>query len=259
MNSKSITKYITGSIFAGVLFATVILVYILYVPGEDPSGKIITNHESTANKKARTDSQSINRQLAAETQNQIDTVYIYHQKEPIIVYSKAHPSSADSERSLAEKTSGEDGIGKEEEFKVSNRMEAFEQAFNKVIEQGKEAKEEQISENAESKNQSVDAGIMSEGMILDETQTRMGGTFFSYFYNHWQAPGDASNFMITITEKIMPSMGSSLSIKINEELVFQTRLQPRYDYIEQVGQQAVAICHQKLNQSGRNSEYFQVY
>lgn len=245
MNSRGISKYLVSGIFIGVLLAAILLAHILYVPEKVPSDNLAKSKQTVKKQEALAGSK---RPSAS-----IDTVYMYDRQEPLIVYANTQPLA--EKPSLAETEEGKD---EDEDFVDKDAMEAFEQAFNNVIEQEKKMNEAQISENTEAANRSVDHGIMSEGMILDETQTRMGGTFFTYFYNHWQAPQAASNFMITINEKIMPSIGTSISVKIDEELVFQTRLQPRYDYIEQMGQRAVAICYQRLQQTS-NSEYYQVY
>lgn len=257
MNSRDSSKYLVIGIFAGILLVATLLAYILYVPEQISTDSFGKSNKKFVNEKALTYSKHTSLTTVTERQDRIDTVYIYNQKEPLIVF--ANIQSAPSGPSLAEaETEDLKNEDKGGNFVEKDIMEAFEQAFNNVVEQEKKRNEAQLSDDTEPQNQSVDHGIMSEGMILDETQTRMGGTFFSYFYNHWQAPQEASNFMITVKEKIMPSMGSSVSIKINEELVFQTRLQPRYDYIEQMGQRAVTICYRRLQQTS-DSEYYQVY
>ena len=242
----------------GVVVSAIIIAFILYVPRETTTDNL-SGSGRYLKEEALSHSQRMADSAAEEQRDHIDTVYIYEQREPLIVHASMRPDTASP--SLADVGSPKSEARQPnagEQLIEEDMMEAFEQAFNKVVEQEKENKDTEISKKAEPENRSVDHGIISEGMILDETQTRMGGTFFNYFYNHWQAPREATNFMITIKEKMMPSIGSSVSIKINEELVFQTRLQPRYDFIEQMGQRAVAICYRRLQQTS-NSEYYQVY
>ena len=259
MNSKGTNNYLISGVYTGVVIIAALLAQLLYVPEKISTDSIIKPEQVLIANETSGDSKDSSPSIYKVRQKRIDTVYIYNRKEPLIVIANpqsdsAGPSVADAKKVKKERRD----TGKENDFVKEDIMEDFEQAFNNVIEHEKEINQKQVSENAEPENQSVDHGIMSEGMILDETQTRMGESFFSYFYNHWQPPSEASNFMITIKEKMMPSIGSSVSIMIDEELVFQTRLQPRFDYIEQMGQRAVAICYQRLQQTA-DSEYYQVY
>jgi curli production assembly/transport component CsgE len=90
------------------------------------------------------------------------------------------------------------------------------------------------------KQVSADADIEIDGLIFDETKTKSGRDFYDYFYNHWQAPPDARNYSIYITEKPYRLMITQIEVKINENAVFQSFLQPRGDIIEQLAEQAVA-------------------
>lgn len=97
----------------------------------------------------------------------------------------------------------------------------------------------QIQEE-ESENVSRDAEIEIDGLLFDETKTKNGRDFYDYFYRDWQAPLNARNYSIFITEKPYRLTTTMIEIRINETLVFQSFLQPRSDYVEMLAQQAVS-------------------
>lgn len=91
-------------------------------------------------------------------------------------------------------------------------------------------------------------GLEINGLIIDETRSKMGKDFFDVFYQTWVAPENARNFTITIQERPMPSLGTIVNVKVNDRNTFQTRLQPKYELIQQYGRQAVLYTHQYLKQ-----------
>lgn len=72
-----------------------------------------------------------------------------------------------------------------------------------------------------------------EGLIVDETRTKIGRDFYDIFYNKWTVPANAKDFTITISEKPMPRLGALVSIQINDLKVFSEFVQPRWEAIEE--------------------------
>lgn len=94
----------------------------------------------------------------------------------------------------------------------------------------------QVTENKEYND------IEIEGLIVDQTQTKLGHDFYDIFYKNWQPPKNAGNFTIIIEEKPLPQLGTQVTIKVNDNDVFQQILQPRYDVIEQLAEYGVQLC-----------------
>lgn len=92
----------------------------------------------------------------------------------------------------------------------------------------------------ETRKSSSDVELEIDGLLIDETKTKSGKDFYDYFYNGWEAPPNAKNYSIFITEKPYRLTTTMLEIHINETLVFQSFLQPRGEYIEMLAEQAVA-------------------
>lgn len=85
-----------------------------------------------------------------------------------------------------------------------------------------------------------------DGLILDETRSKIGKDFFDTFYQSWVKPKDTYGFTIRIVEKPVPGLGSLLEVMVNGTIAFQSRLQPRADLIEQSGKQAVLYARYYL-------------
>ena len=88
--------------------------------------------------------------------------------------------------------------------------------------------------------------ITIDGLVINETRTKIGNDFFDVFYSRWTPPEDARNFTITIKEQPMPSLGTRVVVDLNGEPTFQARLQPRYEYIERAALQAVRQTWRRL-------------
>ncbi len=83
--------------------------------------------------------------------------------------------------------------------------------------------------------------IEIEGLIVDQTQTKIGHDFYDLFYSNWQPPDNFGDYTIIIEEKPLPQLGTQVTIKINDNEIFQQILQPRYDIIEATAQYGVEL------------------
>lgn len=97
----------------------------------------------------------------------------------------------------------------------------------------------EITEEA-SKGVNNDADLEIDGLLFDETRTKSGKDFYDFFYTGWEAPVNAHNYSIFISEKPYRLTTTMIEISINETLVYQSFLQPRSEYIEMLAEQAVA-------------------
>lgn len=100
---------------------------------------------------------------------------------------------------------------------------------------------------------SPDAGIRRlelDGLVVDETLTRLGRDFYDAFFRAWQAPPEALNYTVTIQEQPLPQLGTLVTVRVNDEIAYQNRLQPQADFIEAVALQAVAFTARLLQTRG---------
>lgn len=84
----------------------------------------------------------------------------------------------------------------------------------------------------------TDEGLEISGLILDSTKTKPGRDFFEFFNTHWR---EIKGIQYSVTIKELPdaSRGSFLFVLVDDTTVYQQRLNPQPDLIEQAARQAV--------------------
>jgi hypothetical protein len=93
-----------------------------------------------------------------------------------------------------------------------------------------------------------------DGLVVDETITRIGRDFYAEFYRLWQRPPGSLNYTVVVEEQPMPGMGTRILVRVNDELAFQTQLQPRLEMIEEAAWQGVGFTYRFVQSlSGRNA------
>lgn len=130
-------------------------------------------------------------------------------------------------------------------------LEKFREAFESIVESEADSADERRLQQAEEQ-----ILLEIDGLVMDETRSKIGKDFYDVFYQRWQAPESASNFTIRISERPTPTLGSFVSVRVNDNLTFQYRLQPRYDIIETAAIYAVRMTRQYL---ANNQQSYRIY
>ncbi len=95
-------------------------------------------------------------------------------------------------------------------------------------------------------DKTTDVEIEIDGLLVNDTKTKNGNDFYGMFYDRWEAPKTAKNYSITVYEKPYQLTSSIITISINDEIVYQSILQPRQDLIESQTQEAIAVIQNYL-------------
>ena len=72
------------------------------------------------------------------------------------------------------------------------------------------------------------------GILTDSTVTRFGHELFDAFNKHWRAP-ESVRYNISFNERNDPLRGSFVTVKLNEQQLFEGFLTPRDDAIQELG------------------------
>jgi len=88
-------------------------------------------------------------------------------------------------------------------------------------------------------DQSNEVEIEIDGLLVDDTKTKMGKDFYDLFYGSWEAPPGAKNYTITVSEKPFRLTSTLIVVSINENPVYQAILQPRQDIVEALSWEAI--------------------
>ncbi|BAX78526.1 hypothetical protein ALGA_0131 [Labilibaculum antarcticum] len=102
-----------------------------------------------------------------------------------------------------------------------------------------------VDENKMANDPNFDMEI--DGLVMDETMTKVGRDFYDMFFSIWVAPEKAKNFTILIKEMILPGVATQITVFVNETEVFKQRVQPRYEVLEQMSQYANQMAVQFLD------------
>jgi curli production assembly/transport component CsgE len=81
-----------------------------------------------------------------------------------------------------------------------------------------------------------------EGLVVDATATKVGGDFYDIFFSKWNPDSDLPSLSITISERPLPNRGSQVMVSIEDNVIFQRFVQPRYDALEENADLAVEIA-----------------
>lgn len=93
------------------------------------------------------------------------------------------------------------------------------------------------------------AEIEVPGLVTDNTITRVGHDFYREFTDHWEEEYPGS---ITINERPSARWGSWITIKVNQDLLYQTFLFPsKNDFDKQVNV-ALASVYEALQKRAIN-------
>lgn len=103
-----------------------------------------------------------------------------------------------------------------------------------------------LTQLTEQKIATSEVEIELDGLLVDDTKTKSGKEFYDLFYNNWEAPSAAKNYNITISEKPFRITTTMIVISINDNVVYQTILQPRQDIIQSQTEEAIFITQDYL-------------
>ncbi|RPD47785.1 hypothetical protein DNI29_10100 [Hymenobacter sediminis] len=94
-----------------------------------------------------------------------------------------------------------------------------------------------------------------EGLVMDQTITKVGHDFYDEFFTKWDPPADMGDYTIVIREK--PARGTStlISVEVNDNELLELPLQPRAEVIEEMAayalDAAVGFLQQARSQSNQ--------
>jgi curli production assembly/transport component CsgE len=108
------------------------------------------------------------------------------------------------------------------------------------------ALQELLDQVLNQKKEESDIEIEIDGLLVDDTKTKIGRDFYDLFYANWEAPKGAKNYTITIQEKPFRLTSTLAVVLINDNVVYQSILQPRQDIVESLSEEALAYTYNYL-------------
>ncbi|WP_167856231.1 CsgE family curli-type amyloid fiber assembly protein [Hymenobacter metallicola] len=96
-----------------------------------------------------------------------------------------------------------------------------------------------------------------EGLVMDQTITKVGHDFYDAFYSIWEVPAEVGDYTIIIHEK--PARGTStlISVEVNENELLELPLQPKAEVIEETAAYAFEVATNFLVQLRNDSKHLE--
>ena len=85
-----------------------------------------------------------------------------------------------------------------------------------------------------------------DGLIIDETVSRIGQDFYRHFVNRWEPLKGIEDYNILINERANARWGSWISIKVNDATVYVKVLRSRPTEIEAAVEEGVSMTARYL-------------
>ncbi len=82
--------------------------------------------------------------------------------------------------------------------------------------------------------------IEIDQLIVDETISKAGYDFQELFFTLWSwPPALEESFILVVTERPYRGISTQIIISVNDQIVFESFLQPRYEVLEALAQSAI--------------------
>ena len=98
-----------------------------------------------------------------------------------------------------------------------------------------------------------EAGLESQGLVLDQAITKLGHDFYDQFYNSFEAPLGTSSYTIVIAEKPGRANSNLVLLTVNNADLLELPLPTRAEQMEEIVAAAVQTAQGFLQEELNNS------
>ena len=108
----------------------------------------------------------------------------------------------------------------------------------------------------------AEAGLEMNGLVIDETITKMGRDFYELFYARWEPPTSSLGYTLHIKELPQPGRGTRISVLLNETELLRQAIQSREELLLAVANRAIQLAyyhiqhHQQMAQQLENEDQY---
>ncbi len=92
----------------------------------------------------------------------------------------------------------------------------------------------------------LEARLEMNGLVIDETITKIGRDFYELFYTRWEAPPSAMGYTLYIKEQPQPGRGTRISVLLNDTELISQALQAREELLLAVATHAIKRAHYQI-------------
>lgn len=92
-------------------------------------------------------------------------------------------------------------------------------------------------------------GSESQGLVMDQTISKLGRDFYDLFYGSFEAPGGLEDFTVVLVERQARANNAVVALIVNDTELFEMPLTPRADQMEESAMSAVGAAVEFLLQA----------
>lgn len=85
-----------------------------------------------------------------------------------------------------------------------------------------------------------------EGLVIDQTLTKIGHDFYSLFYAQWELPVPVGEYTVVVRERPGRGIGALIAVEANDNTVVEMPLSPNYDAMEEAVAYALGLTIEHL-------------
>ena len=106
--------------------------------------------------------------------------------------------------------------------------------------------------------ENLESGLEIGGMLINETITRFGHELYDVFKSAWRPLTKGVNYNIVIHEMFDQFRGSLISVKLNDNIIYQGIMSPNSESIMELGTNLAREIHVQLqsNIKLQEEEYY---
>ena len=92
-------------------------------------------------------------------------------------------------------------------------------------------------------------GSESQGLVMDQTISKLGRDFYDLFYGSFEAPAGLEEFTVVLVERQARANNAVVALIVNDTELFELPLMPRADQMEESAMAAVGAAVDFLRQA----------
>jgi curli production assembly/transport component CsgE len=93
-----------------------------------------------------------------------------------------------------------------------------------------------------------------DGLVLDQTISKVGHDFYDQFYSKWEVPQGIGDYTINIREKPGRATSILISVEVNDNELLELPIQPKAEIIEDIANYALETVTNFLLQAQNQSQ-----
>lgn len=93
-----------------------------------------------------------------------------------------------------------------------------------------------------------------EGLVLDQTISKLGHDFYDQFYSRWEVPAGIGDYTIALKEKPGRGINVLVAVEVNENELLELPIQPKAEIIEDLANYALETVTNYLLQAQNESQ-----